>query len=74
MSAGQNSRCETSEEGGISAEQNAGCETSGEGGMSVGQNSSLGGMSYAAHRREDCLRVQRRESHVAFFREDPTGR
>ena len=67
MSAGQNSRCETSEEGGMSAEQNAGCETSGEGGMSVGQNSSLGGMSYAARRKGNRLRVQGRESHVAFF-------
>ena len=58
----------------MSAEQNAGCETSGEGGMSVGQNSSLGGMSYAARRKGDRLRVQGRESHVTFFREDPTSR
>ena len=26
--------------------------------MSAGQNSSPGGMSYAAHRKGDCLRVQ----------------
>ena len=36
----------------------SGWEISGKGGMSVGQNSSPGGMSYAAHRKGDCLRVQ----------------
>ena len=40
--------------------------------MSAGQNSFPGGMSYVARRKEDRLRVQGRESHVAFFREDPT--
>ena len=44
----------------------------GEGGTSVGHNSFLGGMSYAARRKGDRLRVQGRESHVTFFREDPT--
>ena len=29
-------------------------------------------MSYAALRKGDRLRVQGRESHVAFFKEDPT--
>ena len=71
---GQNSGCETSGEGGTSAGQNSGCETSGEGGTSAGQESFPGGMSYVARRRGDRLRVHGRESHVAFFREDPTGR
>ena len=40
--------------------------------MSAGQNSSPDGMSYVARRKGDRLRVQGRESHVAFFRKDPT--
>ena len=51
MSAGQNSECETSGEGGNVGGQNSGYETSGEGGTSARQNSFPGGMSYAAHRR-----------------------
>ena len=31
-------------------------------------------MSYAARHKGDRLRVQGRESHVAFFREDPTSK
>ena len=54
--------------------QNSGCETSGEGGTSAGQESFPGGMSYVARRRGDRLRVHGRESHVRFFREDPTSR
>ena len=47
--------------------QNSGCEIFGESGMLAGQNSPPGGMSYVAHRKGDRLRVQGRESHVAFF-------
>ena len=58
----------------MSAGQDSGCETSGAGGTLAGQNSYPGGMSYAARRKGDHLLVQGRESHVAFFREDPIGR
>ena len=74
MLGDRNSGCEASGEGGTSAGQNSGCEISGEGGTSTGQNSSPGGMSYVARRKGDRLCVQGRESHVTFFREDPTGR
>ena len=69
---GQNSGCEISGEGGTLAGQNSECEISGEGWTSAGHNSFPGGMSYAARRKGDRLRVQGRESHVTFFREDPT--
>ena len=39
MAAGQDSRCETSGEGGTLAEKNSECETSGEGGTSAEKNS-----------------------------------
>ena len=44
-------------------------------GMVAGQDSPPGGMSYAAHRKGGLSACAReRESLVAFFREDPTGR
>ena len=53
--------------GGMAAEKDSRCETSGWNGS--GEGFHPGGMSDAARRKGGRLRVQGRESHVAFFLE-----